>query len=98
MQSDDFTFDTPGAGPSNMQPRILEDTEDEEPFRFFMDEWDGNVLINSDSDDGRPKGPMLMENVPWLQGLTAIDILGQEVDTELAQSGGHTLTDNDMKA
>ncbi|KAG8754060.1 hypothetical protein FRC11_006883, partial [Ceratobasidium sp. 423] len=98
MRSNDFTFDTPGAGPSNMQPQILEDTKDEEPFWFFKDKWDGNVLIDSDSDDGRPEGPTLMENVPWLQGLTAIDILGQELEAELTQSGGCTLTDNDMKA
>ncbi|KAG8711450.1 hypothetical protein FRC11_002758 [Ceratobasidium sp. 423] len=78
-----FAFDTPGAGPSNAQPRTLDDTGDEEPFRFFKDEWDGNVPIDSDSDDGRPEGPTLAENAPWLQGLTAADILGQELEAEL---------------
>ncbi|KAG8683027.1 hypothetical protein FRC11_014058, partial [Ceratobasidium sp. 423] len=78
-----FAFDTPGAGPSNTQPRTLDDTGDKEPFRFFEDEWDSNVPIDSDLDDRRPEGPMLAENAPWLQGLTATNILGQELEAEL---------------
>ncbi|CUA76247.1 RNA-directed RNA polymerase L [Rhizoctonia solani] len=99
MRSPDFAFDTPGAGPSNAGNQYPGDSEDdEEIFRFYEDDWDGNVPIDSDSDDGRPEGPTLAENAPWLQGLTARDILGQELEAELARNGGRTLNDDDMKA
>lgn len=87
LRSRDFAFDTPGAGPSNGQPqapRLLDD----EPYRFFADEWDGNVPIDSDSDDGRPDGPNLANHAPWLDGLTASAVLAQELEAEIARTGG----------
>ncbi|CAE7076308.1 unnamed protein product [Rhizoctonia solani] len=87
-RSPDFAFDTPGAGPSGRP-------DDHEPIRIFEDDWDGNVPIDSDSDDGRPEGPTFA--APWLEGLTASDILSQELEAEIAHTCGRTLTDEDMK-
>ncbi|EUC54503.1 hypothetical protein RSOL_053200, partial [Rhizoctonia solani AG-3 Rhs1AP] len=88
MQSPDFMFDTPGAGPSRW-------LNDHEPVRIPEDDWDGNVLIDSDSDNGWPKGPTF--TAPWLQGLTASDVISQELEAEIAHTGGRTLTHEDMK-
>ncbi|EUC56560.1 transposase family Tnp2 protein [Rhizoctonia solani AG-3 Rhs1AP] len=98
-RSDDFAFDTPGAGPSNTQARNPGVSTDEEPYRFFADDWDGNVPVDSDSesDDGRPEGPTLARN-PWVEGLAASEILSQELEAEIAQTGGRTLNPDDMQA
>jgi hypothetical protein len=88
LQSQDFTFDTPGAGPSNGQPQPATPLSDDEPHRLFEDEWDGNVPIDSDLDDGRPDSPTLADNAPWLNGLTAAAVLGQELEAEIVRTGG----------
>jgi hypothetical protein len=90
LRSPDFAFNTPGAGPSNDRARS-DRLLDNEPYRFFEDEWDGNVPIDSDSDDGRPEGPTLANQAPWLEGLTASAILSQELEAQIAQTGGKLL-------
>lgn len=92
-RSQDFVFDTPGAGPSNGRPRPLSPFDDDDPCQLFEDEWDANVPIDSDSDDGRPDGPTLVDNAPWLNGLTASAVPGQELEAEIARAG-----EDDMKA
>ena len=88
MRSPDFAFDTPGAGPSSRRPLSPGQPDDEVPIRLFEDEWDGHVPLDSDSDDGRPEEPTLADHAPWLEGLTASAILSQELEAELARTGG----------
>ncbi|KAJ1310651.1 hypothetical protein OPQ81_009180 [Rhizoctonia solani] len=98
LRCSDFAFDTPGAGPSNAQSQAPDPSEFNESFGFYRDDWDGNVPIDSDSDDGRPDGPTLAQNASWIKGLTAEDVLSQELEAEIVQTGGRTLTGEDMKA
>ncbi|KAG8686434.1 hypothetical protein FRC11_008958, partial [Ceratobasidium sp. 423] len=87
----------PGAGPSNTWPQLARRLDEDEPFQFFDDEWDGNVPIDSDSDDGRPKGPTLAAGAAWIEGLTAAGTLSQELEAEITCTGGQKLIDEDMK-
>jgi hypothetical protein len=79
-------FDTPGTGPSNDQALPARQPDDE-LYRFFKDEWDSNVLIDLDSDNGRPEGPTLADQAPWLEGLMAAGILSQELEAQIAETG-----------
>lgn len=88
----DFAFDTPGAGPSRPRDSPRRQPGGEEPaFRFYEDEWDAGVLLDSDSDDGRPDEPALYHNAPWLKGLAAADVLEQELEAEIARHRGKSL-------
>ncbi|KAG8756114.1 hypothetical protein FRC11_005537 [Ceratobasidium sp. 423] len=92
LWSANFAFDMPGAGPSNAWPQPARRLDEDEPFWFFNDKWDGNVLIDSNSDDGRPEGPTLAAGAAWIKGLTAAGTLSQELEAEIACTG-----DEDMK-
>ncbi|KAG8682588.1 hypothetical protein FRC11_014679, partial [Ceratobasidium sp. 423] len=87
LWSANFAFDMPGTGPSNAWPQLARRLDKDEPFQFFNDEWDGNVPIDSDSDDGQPEGPTLAASAAWIKGLTAAGTLSQELEAEIACTG-----------
>jgi hypothetical protein len=60
----------------------------DEGSHSFEDEWAEDVFLDSDSDDGRPDGPILADEAPWLEGLSATVIIGQELEAKLAREGG----------